>query len=160
MEDPGALLTSGTSGALWLAYMALIGPGDEAIIPDPYFVLYPHLSTVVGGRAVRCDTYPDFRMTAARVEPLITARTKLVLLNSPANPSGVVATQRECDELLDLCRRRNVLLISDEIYDEFTTPSRASPARRRPGARPAPARPDGRREHDVLVVRGFGKTTA
>lgn len=159
MEDPGLLLTSGTSGALWLAFMALVGPGEEAIIPDPYFVLYPHLATVVGGRAVRCDTYPDFRMTAARLEPLITPRTKLVLLNSPANPSGVVMNQRECDDLLALCRRKNILLISDEIYDEFTyAESRTS--RAAAGGRlvcPSPARARGA-EHDVLAVRGFGKT--
>lgn len=158
LDDPGALLTSGTSGALWLAFMALIGPGDEAIIPDPYFVLYPHLATVVGGKAVRCDTYPDFRLTAERVEPLITPRTKVVLLNSPGNPSGIVTSQRDCEDLLDLCRRRNVLLISDEIYDEFTySESRTGVnSSGKPGC-PSPARVDGA-EHDVLVVRGFGKT--
>ncbi|MBC7771915.1 MAG: pyridoxal phosphate-dependent aminotransferase [Pyrinomonadaceae bacterium] len=117
---PALLVSPGTSASLVLAFMALIGPGDEAIIPDPYFVLYPHLANLVGGKAICCDTYPDFRMTAERVEPLITPRTKLVILNSPGNPSGVVMNQRECEDLLDLCRRKNIVLISDEIYDEFT----------------------------------------
>lgn len=155
-EVPALLISPGTSASLVLAFLALIGPGDEAIIPDPYFVLYPHLTNLAGGTAVRCDTYPDFRMTAARVEPLITPRTKIVLLNSPGNPSGVVTPQRECEELLDLCRRKNILLISDEIYDEFTY----SDAREGAGARkvcPSPARASGSLAN-TLVVRGFGKT--
>ncbi len=173
-EVPALLVSPGTSASLVLAFMALIGPGDEAIIPDPYFVLYPHLAHLAGGKAVRCDTYPDFKMTAARVEPLITPRTKIVLLNSPGNPSGVVTTQRECEELLELCRRKNVLLISDEIYDEFTyTDAREMMVGSQPGGTPGPlgsARsgggkgvcPSPARAADslgnTLVVRGFGKT--
>ena len=128
----GLMVTGGTSGGLILAAMALLDPGDEIIIPDPYFVLYPRLGEMNGAKAVCCDTYPDFRLTAARVEPLITARTKAVVLNSPSNPCGVVSTEAECKELLELCRARGVLLISDEIYDEFTyseaRTSRAGPA--------------------------------
>jgi aspartate/methionine/tyrosine aminotransferase len=162
-DGPGLLVTSGTSGALTLAFMALIGPGDEVIIPDPYFVMYPHLATMFGGRAIRCDTYPDFQMTAERIEPLLTSRTKLVLFNSPSNPAGAVASSRQCAALLELCRRRGVLLISDEIYDEFTYPEAATermvrPAHGLPAARcPSPARLPGAGE-DVLLVRGFGKT--
>jgi len=158
--DPELLVTSGTSGALFLAFMALLGPGDEAIIPDPYFVMYPHVATMCGGTAVRCDTYPDFRMTAERVEPLITERTKLVLYNAPSNPAGVVGSVDECRELLELCRRKGVLLISDEIYDEFTFDDFESDTTagepKKPRC-PSPARFEGAQE-DVLVIRGFGKT--
>lgn len=158
--DPELLVTSGTSGALFLAFLALIGPGDEAIIPDPYFVMYPHVATMCGGLAVRCDTYPDFRMTAERVEPLMTDRTKLVLYNAPSNPAGVVGTVEECRDLLDLCRRKGVLLISDEIYDEFTfDDAQTDKAAGDPTVPrcPSPARFPGAQE-DVLVIRGFGKT--
>jgi aspartate/methionine/tyrosine aminotransferase len=155
-DKPGLLVASGTSGDLLLAFQALLNPGDEAIIGDPYFVMYPHVARMCGATAVRCDTYPDFRLTAARVEPLITPRTKLVLLNTPSNPSGVVASAAECRDLLDLCKRRNIVLISDEIYDEFTyTDAReATPA----GPRcPSPARyPEA--DRNILLVRGFGKT--
>jgi len=158
--DPEVLVTSGTSGALYLAFLALLGPGDEAIIPDPYFVMYPHIATMCGAKAVKCDTYPDFRMTAEHVEPLITERTKLVLYNAPSNPAGVVGSKDECRELLELCRRKGVLLISDEIYDEFTfddfedDAAAGDPSRARC---PSPARFEGAQE-DMLVIRGFGKT--
>lgn len=160
--QPSTLVTTGTSGALSLAFAALLNPGDEAIIPDPYFVAYPHLCTLAGAKAVLCDTGEDLRLTAERVEPLITERTKLVLLNSPSNPCGVVSTPEECRDLLELCRSRGVLLISDEIYDEFTYPEFATdravgdPSLARS---PSPARLPGAHE-DVLLIRGFGKTYA
>jgi aspartate/methionine/tyrosine aminotransferase len=154
-----ALITSGTSGGLMLAALAILDPGDEMIIPDPYFVVYPKLGELFGSSAVACDTYPDFRLTAERVEPLITPRTKAVLLCSPGNPSGVVSSKRECQDLLDLCKRRNLLLISDEIYDEFTFDDFKSDKRRGDGSAvcPSPARLTGGEEH-VLLIRGFGKT--
>jgi len=155
-----ALVTTGTSGALTLALLALLSPGDEVVIPDPYFVAYPHLARMCGGEPVLCDTSPDMRMTAERVEPLLTERTKAVVLNSPSNPCGVVSTVEECRDLLALCRDRGVLLISDEIYDEFTYEdaltdrAAADPRIRRS---PSPARLKGAGE-DVLLIRGFGKT--
>ena len=153
-------MTSGTSGALVTSFMSLIGPGDEAIIPDPFFVMYPVLAQLCGGRAVACDTYPDFRLTAERVEPLITERTKLVLLNSPGNPTGVVMSTQECRDLHELCRSKGIVLISDEIYDEFTFEGgRTEPAvGGLEGLRcPSPCRVPGS-EQDVLLIRGFGKT--
>ncbi len=159
-QQTDSLVTSGTSGALFLAAMALLNPGDEIIIPDPYFVLYPYLAHLQGAVAVKCDTYPDFRMTAAKVEALITARTKAVLVCSPGNPSGVVLSQAEHRELLELCRRRGIVLISDEIYDEFVFSE--SMSARRAGDASRPACPSAAREagshENVLVVRGFGKT--
>jgi aminotransferase len=156
----GAMATSGTSGGLMLACMAVLDPGDELIIPDPWFVLYPYLAKLTHAHAVRCDTYPDFRMTAERVERLITPRTKAVLVCSPGNPAGVVNTQAEQRELLELCRRKNILLISDEIYDEFTfsesLTARASGDGTTPRC-PSPGREPSAHEH-ALIIRGFGKT--
>jgi aspartate/methionine/tyrosine aminotransferase len=148
-ETHGLLVTSGTSGALMLACLALLDPGDEAIIPDPFFVIYPALAGLTGATVVHCDTYPDFRMTAERVEPLITERTKLVMVNSPGNPSGVVLTGGELRDLTTLCEERGVVLVTDEIYDAFTYSDA-----RESGRCPSPAR-YGR---DMLLVRGFGKT--
>lgn len=159
---PASFITSGTSGALMLAFMALLNPGDECIIPDPYFVAYPHMATLCGATAVPVDTYPDFRLTAQRVAEKITDRTKFVLFNTPSNPCGVVPSRDECAELRELCRARGVLLISDEIYDEFafsdftTDTAAGDPSMRRC---PSPARLEGAHE-DTLLIRGFGKTYA
>ncbi len=159
-DGPGVLATTGTSGALTLAYLALLDPGDECIIPDPYFVSYPELATMCGASAVLCDTGEDGEMTAERVEPLITSRTRFVLFNTPANPNGVVASKRTCADLLDLCRSRGVVLLSDEIYDAFAFPeSRTDACAGDPAIRrcPSPARLPGA-EDTVLLIRGFGKT--
>jgi len=141
----GAMVTAGTAGALTLACLTILGHGDELIIPDPYFVIYPTLARIAEAKAVLCDTYPDFRMTAERIESCMTDRTKAVLLNSPANPTGVVLTAQEVADIASLCRDRGVLLITDEIYDEFVFPPTefASPATT---------------NDDVLVIRGYGKT--
>ena len=148
-DEIGLLVTSGTSGALLLAFLAILDPGDEVIVPDPYFVVYPALVTLAGATIKYCDTYPDFRFTADRVEPLITGRTKLVLVNSPSNPSGVVLTGDELRDLTELCERKGVLLVSDEIYDEFTYEDA-----REDGRCPSPARTS----RNVLLIRGYGKT--
>jgi aminotransferase len=148
-DDMGVIVTSGTSGALWLAFMAVLNPGDECIVGDPYFVLYPALGQVTGARVLCCDTYPDFRLTADRVEPMITDRTKMLLINSPSNPSGVVLSTAELRDLVELCDQRGILMISDEIYDEFTYSDA-----REDGKCPSPAR----MSEQLLLVRGFGKT--
>ncbi len=161
----GVMTTSGTSGALLLMQLALLEEGDEIIIPDPYFVAYPGQSIIAGARAVRCDTYPDFRMTADRVEPLLTERTKAVLLCTPSNPCGAVLTERQCAELLELCAARDIVLVSDEIYDVFVFPDAPKPSRAPSGTMtasrlaraPSPGRLPGAEER-VLVIRGFGKT--
>ncbi len=144
-----AMLTSGTSGGLMLAALALLQAGDELIIPDPWFVLYPKLATFTGAKAVPCDTYPDFKLTAERVAPLITERTKALILASPGNPTGVVLDSRELGRLVELCRDRGILLISDEIYDEFTYQDALED-----GLCPSAAR----LWDQVLLIRGLGKT--
>lgn len=148
-DDLGVMISSGTSGAIHLMALALLDPGDEMIAGDPYFVAYPALAELVGAKFVPCNTYPDFRMTAERVEPLITDRTKILLVNSPGNPSGVVLTNDELRDLVELCQKRNLLLVSDEIYDEFTYPDA-----REDGTCPSPAR----FTDQMLLVRGFGKS--
>lgn len=117
--DRRVLVTSGTSGALVLAVLSMINPGDEVIVFDPYFVMYPALVGMVGGKCVMIDTYPDFRIDPARVAAAITPRTKMILLNSPANPTGAVANEAEVRALAELAAKHNIALISDEIYRSF-----------------------------------------
>jgi aspartate aminotransferase/aminotransferase len=117
--DRRVLVTSGTSGALVLAVLSMVNPGDEVILFDPYFVMYPALVGMVGGRCVMIETYPDFRIDPAKVAAAITPRTKMILLNSPANPTGAVASDADLKALAELAATHNIALVSDEIYREF-----------------------------------------
>lgn len=118
-QERELLVTSGTSGALVLALMCIVNPGDEVIIFDPYFVMYPHLVRLAGGVPVLVDTYPDFAFDIDRVRGAITPQTRAILVNSPANPTGRIAPEDELRELAKLCTEREILLISDEIYAGF-----------------------------------------
>ena len=123
-------ITSGVSGGLFLAILALINPGDEAVCLDPYFVMYKHLLTMAGGKLTAVDSYPDFRFHADRVEKAITPRTKLLILNSPSNPTGVVMTKQEIEAAVALAKKHDLIIISDEIYEEFSYEQAAPTARR------------------------------
>lgn len=149
-DELDVMVTSGTSGGLILSFMAMLDPGDEAVISDPCFVIYPTLGPMTNSTMVSCNTYPDFRMTAERVEPCLTDKTKIVLINSPSNPTGVVLNDQEMNDLADLCTDRGVMLVSDEIYNLFTWPEGLDDA----GLCPTPAR----RTSNMLLIRGYGKT--
>src|SRR3954447_18522629 len=99
------LITSGVSGGLLLAILSVIDPGDEAVFLDPYFVMYKHLLTMAGGVARPVDSYPDFRFHAERVERAITPKTKLLILNSPSNPTGAVMSEAELRAAVDVARK-------------------------------------------------------
>jgi aspartate/methionine/tyrosine aminotransferase len=118
-EDRKAFVTSGTSGALMLSLSTLVNPGDEIIMFDPFFVMYKHLTSLAGGKSVFVDTYPDFKIDLNKVEEAITDKTKVILFNSPANPSGYVASEEEVRGLAELAKKHEVALISDEIYKSF-----------------------------------------
>jgi aspartate aminotransferase/aminotransferase len=123
--DPGEVfITSGTSGGILLAIMALVDPGDEVLIPDPYFVMYKHLAKLLGGTPVYVDTYPDFKVTAERIERYITPKTKLLFLNTPANPTGVASTDEELKEIADVIKPFNTMVLFDEIYRVFSYDSK------------------------------------
>jgi aspartate aminotransferase/aminotransferase len=143
------LITSGVSGGLLLAMLAMINPGDEVIYLDPYFVAYKHILTVTGGKGVAVDSYPDFRFHADRVEKAITPRTKALLLNSPSNPTGIVMTQAEVDAAVALAKKYDLVIISDEIYEPFLYINDR-------GKLPSPARSFDR----TIILRGFSKSHA
>jgi len=144
--DRQVFVASGTSGALALAMFALVDPGDEVLVFDPYFVMYPALVGLVGGVCVTVDTYPDFRIDLDQVKSKITPRTKMILFNSPANPTGVSAGVDEIRGLAELAAERDIVLVSDEIYGLFSYDQSArSPAEFNPR---------------TLVIDGFSKTYA
>jgi aspartate/methionine/tyrosine aminotransferase len=142
--DRQVIVTSGTSGGLLLGICCVVNPGDEVILFDPYFVMYNNIVALAGGTSVLIETYPDFRIPLERVAEAITPRTKCIIVNSPGNPTGVVATAEEMEALARLCQQRGILLISDEVYRAFSYDG--------PCASPA------KWNADVLVVDGFSKT--
>src|SRR5205814_6828171 len=146
------LITSGVSGGLFLAILATIDPGDEAIFLDPTFLMYKHLLTMAGGRANIVDSYPDFRFHPDRVRKAITPRTKLLILNSPSNPTGVVMTEQEVKSAVDLAREHDLLIISDEIYEPFLYSALST----QNSALSSPAR----LYEKTIILRGFSKSHA
>jgi aspartate aminotransferase/aminotransferase len=113
-------IISGTSGGIMLAFLVLIEEGDEVIITDPYFVMYKHLVNLCGGTPVFVDTYPDFKLRPDKLEAAITPKTKLVVVNSPNNPTGAVYSREELVAIAKVLDKYGLLAISDEIYEFFT----------------------------------------
>ncbi len=145
-SDPNILVTSGVSGAILLAFMSIIDPGDEVILADPYFVIYKHVINLLGGKCVYVDSYPDFKLPVTGIASAVTSRTKLIILNSPANPTGVVYCESEVKAIAAVAAENDILVMSDEIYDTFCYD----------GACPSIAR-----YYDkTLLLKGFSKAYA
>lgn len=144
-QEPEVMVTSGVSGGLLLALLATVNPGDEVVFTDPYFVSYPHLVHLVGGVPVPVPVYDDFRLHPERIAAAITPKTRLLMLNSPANPTGVVYRNEDLRAVAQLAIRHDLLVISDEIYQRLSY-DRAAPS--------AFAEAPGR----TLILRGFGKS--
>jgi len=127
-----------------LAMFATLNPGDEVLFLDPYFVMYKHLPKLCGAVPVAVDSYPDFRLHADRLEAAITPRTKLLILCSPNNPTGIALTPDELQAAAAIAKKHNLLVISDEIYDAFCYQTHHSIA---------PLLPD-----QCILLKGYSKT--
>ena len=145
-EDREAFVCSGTSGGLFLSILALINPGDEVIYFDPYFVMYPALIEMAGGKSVAISSYPDFKLDLEKVEAAITDKTKMIILNSPSNPTGVCPSAEEIKAVAELAYKKGICLVSDEIYSKFTYDE--------PHVSAATYNPD------TVVIDGFSKSYA
>jgi len=119
-SEPAILITSGVSGGLLLAFLALVNPDDEVIIPDPYFVIYKHVINMLGGRCVFVDSYPDFELPVEKIADAITNKTKMIILNSPCNPTGVVYSEQQIKALAEIAAEKDILVMTDEIYERFS----------------------------------------
>ena len=152
------LITSGVSGGLLLAILATIDPGDEAIFLDPYFVMYKHLLAMAGGKPAIVDSYPDFRFHADRVEKVITPKTKLLVLNSPSNPTGIVMSEQEVRAAVEIAKKHDLLILSDEIYEPFQYEGVHGSGSRVPGQSTLPSA--AKLYDKTIVLRGFSKSHA
>jgi len=117
IED--VFITAGVSGGILLSLMALVDPGDEVLVPDPYFVMYKHLVRLLGGVPRYVDTYPDFKLRPEKIEECVTAKSKVIFVNTPANPTGVSMTAEELKAVAEVAERHNLIVIFDEIYHSF-----------------------------------------
>ena len=116
------LVTVGGSEAIDLGFRALLNPGDEVLIPEPCFVCYEPLSRMAGGVAVPIVTRAEdgFRLTAAALRAAITPRTKMLVLPFPNNPTGGVMRREHLEEIAEVLRGTEIMVLSDEIYGELT----------------------------------------
>ncbi|MEE9509941.1 MAG: pyridoxal phosphate-dependent aminotransferase [Candidatus Bathyarchaeia archaeon] len=118
---PQEVLVSGggCTGALLLALLTLVDPGDEVIISDPCFVVYEAVARIVGATpvfvAVREEE--DFRLIPENVEKSLTTKTKLIILNSPSNPTGGIQYKEDIEGIAEVARKHNLYIVSDEVYE-------------------------------------------
>lgn len=115
------LVTVGGINAIHLAIMATINPGDEVLLPDPFFVAFEPCVIMSGGRAVRVPLLEEngFRLQAADLESRITPATKMVIVNTPHNPTGAVLGRDDLTAIADVAMRHNLLVLSDEVYEQL-----------------------------------------
>lgn len=120
-EPSQIVVSTGAKSSLFHAICAMIDEGDEAILPSPYWLTYPELVKLAGGKTVFVKTLAKdgYKMTAEELEAAITEKTKLLILNSPNNPTGAVYTKEELTAIAKVCEKKKIYVISDEIYEKL-----------------------------------------
>jgi aspartate aminotransferase len=145
------LITVGGKHVIFNLIQALVNPGDEVIIPVPFWVTYKDVVNYAGGKCVFVDTDESagFTLTAAMIEPHLTNRTRMVIINSPSNPSGAVIDRGEFEKIFHLTSKRGIYLMTDECYCKFLYDSEPFSIASLPGAK-----------ETVLVAGSLSKTYA
>ena len=112
------VIASGAKHNLYAALRTLVNPGDEVILPAPYWVSYDEMIAMVGGVSVIITAGEDqnFKITAAQLEAAVTDKTKAVIINNPSNPTGMLYNEQELKEIADVCVKHDLYIIADEIY--------------------------------------------
>jgi aspartate aminotransferase len=123
------IVTNGGKQALYNLFMSLLDPGDEVLIPTPYWVSYPDMVILADGVPVFVPTAleDDYLVTPEDLEPLVTSKTRMVIINNPSNPTGCQYNQKQIDALAVWAMDRNIFIVADEVYDQLTYPP-AEPA--------------------------------
>jgi aspartate aminotransferase len=145
------LITVGGKHLIFNLTQALVNPGDEVVIPVPYWVTYKDVVNYAGGKCVfvPTDEQNGFTVTAAMIEPHLNSRTRMVIINSPSNPSGAVMDRGEFEKILHLTASRGIHLLTDECYCKFLYDSEPFSVASLPGAK-----------ETVLVAGSLSKTYA
>ena len=145
------LITVGGKHAIFNLIQALVNPGDEVVIPVPFWVTYKDVVNYAGGKCVFVDTdeAAGFTLTASMIEPFLTARTRMAIINSPSNPSGAVMDRGEFEKVFHLTNELGIYLMTDECYCKFLYDSEPFSIASLPGAK-----------ETVLVAGSLSKTYA
>jgi aspartate aminotransferase len=116
------VVSNGAKHSCLNAILAIVGPGDEVVIPAPYWLSYPEMVRLAGGEPVIVQTKEEngWKMTAEEFEEAMSPRTKLVIINSPGNPTGAVYSEEELRAIGDVALGEDILILSDEIYEKLT----------------------------------------
>src|SRR5678815_202115 len=126
------VVSNGAKHSCYNAILATVQPGDEVIIPSPYWLSYPELVRLAGGEPVFVQTKEEngWKMTPDEFQDAMTPRTKMVIMNSPNNPTGAVYTREELEAIVEVAAGEDILILSDEIYEKlvydcllYTSPS-------------------------------------
>lgn len=120
-DETQVVVASGAKHSVYLALAVLVDPGDEVILPAPYWVSYSEMIRLVGGVPVIVTAGEDqnFKITAEQLEAAVTEKTKAVMINNPSNPTGSIYTKEELQTLADVCVKHDLFIIADEIYDKL-----------------------------------------
>ena len=150
--NPAQVVVSpGGKYSCYLAILATCGPGDEVIIPAPYWVSYPEMVKLAGAqpKIILAGDEQGFKVTAAQIEEAVTPATKLIILNSPSNPTGCLYEKSEMEDIIELACKKDLLVMSDEIYEYLLYDGSTH---YRPASFSAEA------AERVITVSGFSKT--
>jgi aspartate aminotransferase len=118
-EPEEIVVSNGAKHSLFNIFLSILNPGDEVIIPIPYWVSYPAMVNICGGIPVFCNYDEKFKIDIDDLKSKITKKTKAIILNSPSNPTGIVYDKRELEEIADIVISNKILCISDEVYEKI-----------------------------------------
>ena len=148
--DDEILITVGVSEALDLTMRSILNPGDEVLIPEPCYVSYGSVTALAGGKPIYISTAKtNFKLTPKDIERHCNKKTKAIIFNYPSNPTGASYTRKELEEIKKAVLRRNLIMISDEVYDELTYDFKHTPFVSLSGAR-----------KNTVYLNGFSKSYA
>ncbi|MHC8516579.1 pyridoxal phosphate-dependent aminotransferase [Sporosarcina sp. ITBMC105] len=111
----------GAKHVLYTLFQVILDPEDEVIIPTPYWVSYPEQVKLAGGKSVFVDSTSSsqFKVTATQIKEAVTEKTKAVIINSPGNPTGMIYSRQELEQIASICQEKDIWIISDEIYEKL-----------------------------------------
>lgn len=120
--EPSEILVGvGAKHVLYTLFQVILNEGDEVLIPIPYWVSYPEQVKLAGGVPVYIEATADqeYKISAKQIKEAITEKTRAIIINSPSNPTGMIYSEQELQEIADVCKEADILIISDEIYEKL-----------------------------------------